>query len=106
MTSSKQFLYQLHKYSVNLYSQKWLLPTNAEAQPKGATPCLRPGAAAERSYPTPEVRGSSERTYPMPKVRGRAKRSNPMSKEWPRGATTLSRLGRGCCEDLLPSAQE
>ena len=26
-------------------------------QPRGATPCLRPGAAAGRTYPMPEARG-------------------------------------------------
>ena len=36
----------------------------AEAQQRGATPCVRSGAVAERSYPTPEVRGSGQEELP------------------------------------------
>ena len=53
----------------------------AEAWSRGSTPCPRPGAAAGRSYPTPEVRGGgpevrwlhwrrrAQRSYSMFKVR-------------------------------------
>ena len=41
----------------------------AQERPRGATPCLRSGAAAKMSYPMPEVRAVAER-------------SNPTSKEW------------------------
>ena len=46
----------------------------------GATLCPRSGAAAERSYPTPEVRGAAERSNPTSKEqrlhrRRRAERS-------------------------------
>ena len=64
----------------------------------GATPHPRPGVAAGRSYPTPEVRGSGER-------------SNPTSKEWwcagaegPRGATPCSR-SRGGAVRRYPSSK-
>ena len=33
-------------------------------QPRGATPCPRSGAAAERSYPTPKVRGGGREEQP------------------------------------------
>ena len=36
----------------------------AEAQQRGGTPCVRSGAVAERSYPTPEVRGSGQEELP------------------------------------------
>ena len=39
-------------------------------RPRGATPCPKSGAAAERSYPTPKVRAVAEMSYPMPEVRG------------------------------------
>ena len=48
--------------------------------PRGATPRLRSGAAAERSNPTPEDRGRSPED-PMPKGRR------------PRGATPRPRTG-------------
>ena len=35
-----------------------------EAWPRGATPCLRPGAATRRSYPMPEVRGCDGEEQP------------------------------------------
>ena len=90
----------------------------AQERPKGATqvrgwgggreelpqaskpPCLRPGAAARRSNPTSEVRGSSPEELPCVRGQGRwpggvtphprpgaaAGRSNPTSKEpWLRG---------------------
>ena len=55
----------------------------AQEQPRGATPRLRSGAAAGRSYPTSEVRGSGWQE--LPHVRGQG---------WqPRGATPCPRLG-------------
>ena len=39
-------------------------PDGAEAQPRGATPCPRSGAMAERSYPTPKVRGRGREELP------------------------------------------
>ena len=36
----------------------------------GATPCLRPGTAAERSYPRLRPGAVARRTYPIPKARG------------------------------------
>ena len=53
-------------------------------QPRGATPCPRLGAAAERSYATCEVReGSQEELPPTPCPRqgAAARRSYPTSKE-------------------------
>ena len=38
--------------------------------PGGVTPRPRSGGAAERRYPTSEVRGSNERSYATSKVRG------------------------------------
>jgi len=35
-----------------------------QEQPRGATPCLRSGAAAKRSYPASEVRGGSWEEQP------------------------------------------
>ena len=37
----------------------------AEAWPRGATPRPRSGAAAKRSYPTPEVRGGTREEQPQ-----------------------------------------
>ena len=47
----------------------------AQAQTRGATPCPRSGAAAKRSNPTSKERWlhghrKAERSYPSPKVRG------------------------------------
>ena len=43
----------------------------SQEQPRGATPCPRPGAAAKRSYPTaPRLGAVAGRTYPPPKARG------------------------------------
>ena len=39
----------------------------AQGRPRGATPCPRSGAAAERSYPASEVSGCWEE---LPRVRG------------------------------------
>ena len=47
-----------------------------------SAPRPRSGAAAERSYPTSEVRGAAEKSYPTSEVRGAAERSHPTSKEW------------------------
>ena len=52
----------------------------AQVWPRGATPGLRPGAAAERSYPTSKERlggatphprsgAAAQRSYPTPKLR-------------------------------------
>ena len=49
--------------------------------PRGATTCLRSGAAAERSSPSPEVRGSGQEELPRARGQGR----------WPRGATPRPR---------------
>ena len=42
----------------------------AQEQPRGATPHLRSGWAAERRYPASEVRGGDERGYPTSEVGG------------------------------------
>ena len=36
----------------------------AQEQPRGATPCRRPGVVAGRSYPTPEARGGGREDQP------------------------------------------
>ena len=51
----------------------------AQERPRGATPRLRSGGAAERRYPASEVRGSGERSYPVSEVRGSDERSYPTS---------------------------
>ena len=67
----------------------------AEAWPRGATPRPRSGAAAERSYPTSDIRAVAER-------------SNPTSKEqWLRGHRRAERsystfeVRRGDREEIL-----
>ena len=76
----------------------------AEAWLRGATPCPRSGAAttvsgcigtgaAERSYPTPKVRGDSQEE--LPHVRGEGR--------WPRQAAARRRSGHGQKE--LPQAR-
>ena len=62
--------------------------------PRGATPCLRPGAAAKMSYPMPEVRAAAEKSNPTSKERWlhgcrRAERSYSMFK-----------VRRGGCEEI------
>lgn len=52
-----------------------------EARLRGPTPCPRSGAAAGRSYPTPEVKGGGRQ--------GQA----AMAQDWPRGATPPPRSG-------------
>ena len=42
----------------------------AQELPRGTTPRLRSGGAAERRYPASEVRGGNERSYPTSEVRG------------------------------------
>ena len=45
--------------------QEELLQVRGQGQrPRGATPCPRPGAVAERSYPLPEARGSGWEELP------------------------------------------
>ena len=46
-------------------------------RPRGATPCPRSGAVAERSYPKSEVRGGDERSYPASEVRGSSQKEIP-----------------------------
>ena len=41
-----------------------------EQWPRGAIPCLRPGVASRRSYPTPEVRAEAKTSYHTLEVRG------------------------------------
>ena len=53
--------------------------------PRGATPRLRSGVAAERSYPASEVRGGNWEEQPQAQGYG----------QWPGGATTRPRSG-GC----------
>ena len=53
----------------------------AEARLRGPTPCPRSGAAAGRSYRTPEVKGGGRQ--------GQA----AMAQDWPRGATPPPRSG-------------
>ena len=57
----------------------------AQDRPGGATPHLRSGAAAERSYPVSEVSGSQEETLC---VRGQGQRGEATSRPRP-GAVTL-----------------
>ena len=75
-------------------SRSWEDPMPEGWQPRGATPRLRGGAAAKRSYPASEVRGRGRecqavtaqelRRGATPYLRPRAAdgRSNPTSKEW------------------------
>ena len=46
-------------------------------RPRGATPRPRSGGAAERRYPTSEVRGGNERSYPSSEVRGSGREELP-----------------------------
>ena len=46
-------------------------------RPRGATPRPRSGGAAERRYPTSEVRGGNERSYPSSEVRGSEREEIP-----------------------------
>ena len=69
--------------------------------PRGATTCLRSGAAAERSSPSPEVRGSGQEELPRARGQGRRPRgATPRPRSCgcavaggPRGATPCSRSG-------------
>ena len=52
----------------------------AQERPRGATPRLRPGGAAERSYPASEVRGGGREELPhapKPKARGGGREDEP-----------------------------
>ena len=49
----------------------------AQEQPRGATPRLRSGAAATRSYPASEDRVEAGRSYPMPEARGGGRKELP-----------------------------
>ena len=49
----------------------------AQEWPRGATPHLRSGGAAERRYPASEVRGCNERSYPPSEVRGGGREELP-----------------------------
>ena len=58
--------------------------TGAQHRPRGATPCPRSGAVAERSYPTSKVRskrlhfaGAAVKRYPTSKVREAQVRLSP-----------------------------
>ena len=56
----------------------------AQEQPRGATPHPRSGAAAWRSYPTPQLQrpgAAAGRSNPCPKPGAAARRTNAMSKE-------------------------
>ena len=51
----------------------WEEPPHVQGQgqqPRGATPCLRPGATAERRYPTSEARDNSQEELPASEVNG------------------------------------
>ena len=48
--------------------------------PRGATPRLRSGAAAEGSYPTSEVGAVAETSYPTSEVRGSSDEEQPQVK--------------------------
>ena len=83
-----------------------------EAWPRGATPRPRSGAAAERSYPTSDIRAVAERSNPTSKeqwlrghrraersystfkVRGAAVRRYPSSKVRSSGCTLLEQSWR------------
>ena len=67
----------------------------ALVQPRGATPRLRSGAAAERSYPAPEVRGSGWEE--LPHAWGQGQRL--------RGATPRLRSG-AAAERSYPTSEE
>ena len=64
--------------------RSWKDPMPEGQRPKGATPRPRSGAAAERSYPASEARGSGREE--LPQVQG------PVA-GGPRGATPRSRSG-------------
>ena len=55
---------------------------HAKVWPGGATPRTKSRAAAQRSYPTPEVGAAPRRTNPVPRPGTAVWRNNPMSKEW------------------------
>ena len=60
---------------------------------RGVTPCPRSGAVAGRSYPAFEPGVAAERSYPTSEVRGRS-REDPMAEGWrPRGVTPCPRSG-------------
>ena len=48
--------------------------TAQERRPRGASPRLRSGVAAKRSYPTSKVRAAADKSYPTPEVRGGGRR--------------------------------
>ena len=50
--------------------RSWEDPMPKGWWPRGATPCPRSGAAAERSYLMSEVRAAVERSYPASEVKG------------------------------------
>ena len=76
-------------------SQKELPQVRGQEQwPRGAIPCLRPGVASRRSYPTPEVRDGGREEQPQAQERWlcgcrRAKRSYSSFK-----------VRRGGCEEI------
>ena len=76
----------------------------AEAWPRGATPRLRSGAAARRSFPTSEVRGGSQEELPHVQGQGRWPRGATTGAGGPRGATPHSRSG-GTAVRRYPSSK-
>ena len=49
----------------------------AQEQPRGATPRLRSGGAAERRYPVSKSRGGDKRSYPTSEIRGNGREEIP-----------------------------
>ena len=71
--------------------RSWKDPMPEGQRPKGATPRPRSGAAAERSYPTSEARGSGREE--LPQVQG------PVA-GGPRGSYSTFKVRRGGGEDI------
>ena len=67
----------------------------AQERPRGATPRPRPGAAAGRSYPTPEARGGGQEELPhppKPKARGSGREEQPHAARAQEGLKELSHV--------------
>ena len=78
----------------------------AQELPRGTTPRLRSGGAAERRYPASKVRAGNERSYPTSEVRGggRVEQLHARGQGWWPGGPTPCRgyAGTGGPRGAIP----
>ena len=85
--------------------RSWEDPMPEGRRPRGVTPRLRSGAAAERRYPANEVRGSGREELPhvpTPEVKGCSREELPYARGQGRrpGGPTPRPRSSGCAEGL------